>query len=222
MRDIQKEFLDNRNINKDVWRIFRVISDFTDAFDELEDIPPAVSIFGSAREKPGHYYYEKATEISRGLSDKGYAIITGGGPGIMEAANKGAKVSIGLNIELPHEQHINPYVKTSLKFKYFFTRKVTFLKYSVATVMMPGGFGTLDELSEVLTLVQTKRMSQIPIVFFGSEFYKPLLDFYEKMLEMKYISPEDKKLYLVTDDVQEVVDYISQNAPITEILKNKQ
>ena len=221
MRDIQKEFLDNRNINKDVWRIFRVISDFTDAFDELEDTPPAVSIFGSAREKPGHYYYEKATEISKGLSDKGYAIITGGGPGIMEAANKGAKISIGLNIELPHEQVINPYVKIPLKFKYFFTRKVTFLKYSVGTVMMPGGFGTLDELSEVLTLVQTKRMTQIPIVFFGSEFYKPLLEFYEKMLEMEYISPEDKNLYLVTDDVEEAVDYIFQNAPITDILKNK-
>jgi hypothetical protein len=197
-----------------------VISDFTDAFDELEDIPPAVSIFGSAREKPGHYYYEKATEISKALSNKGYAIITGGGPGIMEAANKGAKVSIGLNIELPHEQITNPYVKTKLKFKYFFTRKVTFLKYSVAAVMMPGGFGTLDELSEVLTLVQTKRMSRIPVVFFGSEFYKPLLEFYEKMLEMKYISPEDKNLYLVTDDVEEVVDYIFQNAPITEIVKN--
>jgi hypothetical protein len=221
MRDIQKEFLDNRNINKDVWRIFRVISDFTDAFDELEDIPPAVSIFGSAREKPGHYYYEKATEISRGLSEKGYAIITGGGPGIMEAANKGAKISIGLNIELPHEQHTNPYVKIPLKFKYFFTRKVTFLKYSVGAVMMPGGFGTLDELSEVLTLVQTRRMSRIPIVFFGKEFYSPLLQFFEKMNEMKYISPEDKNLFLVTDDVEEVVDYIFQNAPITDILKNK-
>jgi hypothetical protein len=221
MRDIQKEFLDNRNINKDVWRIFRVISDFTDAFDELEEIPPAVSIFGSAREKPGHYYYEKATEISKGLSDKGYAIITGGGPGIMEAANKGAKISIGLNIELPHEQHTNPYVKIPLKFKYFFTRKVTFLKYSVGTVMMPGGFGTLDELSEVLTLVQTKRMTRIPIVFFGSEFYKPLLEFYEKMLEMKYISPEDRNLYLITDDVKEAVDYIYQNAPVPEILKKK-
>jgi len=221
MRDIQREFLDNRDINKDVWRIFRVISDFTDAFDELEDIPPAVSIFGSAREKPGNYYYEKATEISKGLSEKGYAIITGGGPGIMEAANKGAKISIGLNIELPHEQHENPYVKTSLKFKYFFTRKVTFLKYSVATVMMPGGFGTLDELSEVLTLVQTNRMSKIPIVFFGREFYKPLLSFYEKMLEMGYISKEDTRLYIVTDDVQEAVDYIYQNAPISAILKNK-
>ena len=221
MKDIQKEFLDNRNINKDVWRIFRIISDFTDAFDELESIPPAVSIFGSAREKPGHFYYKKAVEIAKGLSNKGYAIITGGGSGIMEAANKGAEISIGLNIDLPHEQKTNPYVKTKLKFKYFFTRKVTFLKYSVATVMMPGGFGTLDELSEVLTLVQTNKMSKIPIVFFDKEFYEPLLKFYEKMLEMKYISPEDKNLYLVTDDVGEVVDYIYRNAPISEILKGK-
>ena len=221
MKDIQKEFLDYRNINKDVWRIFRIISDFTDAFDELESIPPAVSIFGSARENPGHFYYKKAVEIAKGLSNKGYAIITGGGSGIMEAANKGAEISIGLNIDLPHEQKTNPYVKTKLKFKYFFTRKVTFLKYSVATVMMPGGFGTLDELSEVLTLVQTNKMSKIPIVFFGKEFYEPLLKFYEKMLEMKYISPEDKNLYLVTDDVGEVVDYIYKNAPISEILKEK-
>jgi uncharacterized protein (TIGR00730 family) len=171
MKDIQKEFLDNRNINKDVWRIFRVISDFTDAFDELEDIPPAVSIFGSAREKAGDFYYEKTVKISQKLSERGFAIITGGGPGIMEAANKGAKISIGLNISLPHEQKLNPYVKIPLEFKYFFTRKVTFLKYSVATVIMPGGFGTLDELSEVLTLVQTQRMSKIPIVFFGKDRY---------------------------------------------------
>ena len=219
MKDIQKEFLDNRNINKDVWRIFRVISDFTDAFDELEDIPPAVSIFGSAREKPGSFYYEKATQISKGLSELGYAIITGGGPGIMEAANKGAKISVGLNILLPHEQKTNPYVNVPLKFKYFFTRKVTFLKYSVATVMMPGGFGTLDELSEVLTLVQTKRMSEIPIVFFGKEFYDPLLKFYDKMLEMNYISKEDKNLFIVTDSVEEAVDYIYKNAVKPDIIK---
>ena len=221
MRDIQKEFLDNRNPTKDLWRMFRVISDFTDAFEELEDLPPAISIFGSAREKPGQYYYEKATEISKGLSDKGYAIITGGGPGIMEAANKGAKISVGLNIELPHEQVTNPYVKIPLKFKYFFTRKVTFLKYSVGTVMMPGGFGTLDELSEVLTLVQTKRMSKIPIVFFGSEYYKPLLDFFEKMLEYKHIDKEDLNLFIVSDDVEECVNYIYENAIKPEIIKNK-
>ena len=212
MKDIQKEFLDNRNSTKDLWRMFRVLSDFTDAFEELDDLPPGISIFGSAREKPGEYFYEKATEISKGLSDKGYAIITGGGPGIMEAANKGAKISVGLNILLPHEQVTNPYVKTKLKFKYFFTRKVTFLKYSVGAVMMPGGYGTLDELSEVLTLVQTKRMSRIPIVFFGSEYYKPLMDFFDKMLEYKHIKPEDKELFLVTDDVSEAVEYIYKNA----------
>ena len=211
MKDIQKEFLDNRNPTKDLWRIFRVISDFTDAFEELEDLPPAISIFGSAREKPGQYYYEKATEISKRLSDKGYVIITGGGPGIMEAANKGAKVSVGLNIELPHEQVTNPYVKIPLKFKYFFTRKVIFLKYSVGAVMMPGGFGTLDELSEVLTLVQTKRMSKIPIVFFGKEYYESLLKFFDKMLEYKHIDPEDKELFIVTDDVCEAVEYIYEN-----------
>ncbi len=212
MKDIQKEFLDNRDLTKDMWRMFRVLSDFTDAFEELEDIPPAISIFGSAREKPGSYYYEKATEISKKLSNKGFAIITGGGPGIMEAANKGAKISIGLNIELPHEQHINPYVKIPLKFRYFFTRKVTFLKYSVGTVMMPGGFGTLDELSEVLVLIQTKKMSKIPVVFFGSEFYKPLLKFFDTMLEYGYIDEKDKKLYLVTDDVDEAVEYVVKNA----------
>ena len=216
MKDIQKEFLDNRNKSKDVWRIFRVISDFTDAYDELEDIPPAISIFGSAREKPGNFYYEKAVEISKKLSNKGYAIITGGGPGIMEAANKGAKISVGLNILLPHEQKTNPYVKIPLKFKYFFTRKVTFLKYSVGAVMMPGGFGTLDELSEVLTLVQTNRMTRIPIVFFGREFYAPLLKFFDQMLEMNYISNEDKNLFIVTDDVDEAVKYIYENAKIPE------
>ena len=212
MKDIQKEFLDNRNPTKDLWRMFRVISDFTDAFEELDDLPPGISIFGSAREKPGDYYYERATEISKGLSDKGYAIITGGGPGIMEAANKGAKISVGLNILLPHEQITNPYVKIKLKFKYFFTRKVTFLKYSVGTVLMPWGFGTLDELSEVLTLVQTKRMSKIPIVFFGSEYYNPLLNFFDKMLEYKHIDKEDKELFWVTDDVDEAVEYIYKNA----------
>jgi uncharacterized protein (TIGR00730 family) len=212
MKDIQKELLDNKDLTKDMWRIFRIISDFTDAFEELENIPPAVSIFGSAREKPGNFYYEKATEISTKLSEKVYAIITGGGPGIMEAANKGAKISVGLNIELPHEQKTNPYVKIPLKFKYFFTRKVTFLKYSVATVIMPGGFGTLDELSEVLTLVQTKRMSKIPIVFFGKEFYTPLISFFNKMLDHEYIDKEDKDLFLLTDDVDEVVEYICKNA----------
>ncbi len=139
----------------------------------------------------------------------------------MEAANKGAKISVGLNILLPHEQVTNPYVKIGLKFRYFFTRKVTFLKYSVGAVMMPGGYGTLDELSEVLTLVQTKRMSRIPIVFFGKEYYQPLMEFFDKMLEYKHINPEDKKLFLVTDDVDEAVEYIYQNAIKPDFFNSK-
>jgi len=212
LRDIQREFLDNKDKSKDLWRVFRVISDFIDAFDELENIPPAISIFGSSREKRDGFYYKKAEEISRKLSNKGYAIITGGGPGIMEAANKYAKISVGLNIELPNEQKLNEFVKIKLKFKYFFTRKVTFLKYSVGAVIMPGGFGTLDELGELLTLIQTNKMSKTPVVLFGKEFYKPLIELFNNMEKMGYINKEDKNLYLLTDDVDEVVNYITQNS----------
>ena len=185
MKDFQKEFLDNRNIEKDMWRIFKIISDFTDAFDELEDIPPAITIFGSARVKEDNQYYKKAVKISKKLSQKGYAIITGGGPGIMEAGNRGAEISIGLNIKLPHEQKTNPYVKKKLEFNYFFTRKVTFLKYSAGVIIMPGGFGTLDELSEVLTLIQTNKMSKIPIAFYGKNYFKPFLEFIKNMIKEK-------------------------------------
>ncbi len=214
MKDFQKDFLDNHNIEKDVWRMFKVISDFTDAFDELENIPPAVSIFGSARIDETNRYYQKALQISQKLSKKGFAIITGGGSGIMEAGNRGADISIGLNIKLPHEQHTNPYVNIQLTFDYFFTRKVTFLKYSVATVIMPGGFGTLDELSEILTLVQTKKMSAIPIVFYGKEFFAPLLEFYNNMHKEKMIAEEDFSLFLVSDDIDEIVDYIDKNSQV--------
>ena len=212
MKDFQKEFLDNRNIQKDVWRIFKVISDFTDAFDELEDLPPAISIFGSARVDENNKYYKKAVKISKKLSDKGYAIITGGGPGIMEAGNKGANISVGLNIKLPHEQMANPYAKKKLEFNYFFTRKVVFLKYSVGAVIMPGGFGTLDELSEILTLVQTKKMSKVPVAFYGKDYYKPLLDFYQNMLKEKMIGKNDLDLFFVSDDIDEIVEYIYTNS----------
>jgi len=212
MKDFQKEFLDNRNIEKDIWRIFKMMSDFTDAFDELENIPPAISIFGSARIDENNKYYKKTLKISKKLSQKGYAIITGGGPGIMEAANKGADISIGLNIKLPHEQKTNPYVKTKLEFDYFFTRKVTFLKYSVGIIIMPGGFGTLDELSEVLTLIQTNKMSKIPVAFYGKEFFEPLLKFYKNMLKEKMIEEKDFELFLISDDIDEIVDYIYNNS----------
>ena len=211
MRDFQKEFLDNRNIQKDVWRIFKMMSDFTDAFDELEDIPPAISIFGSARVKEDNKYYKKALKISQKLSKKGYAIITGGGPGIMEAGNRGADYSIGLNIKLPHEQKPNPYIKKELEFNYFFTRKVAFLKYSVGVVIMPGGFGTLDELSEVLTLIQTNKMSKIPVVFYSKKFFEPLLDFYKNMINENMIDKNDLNLIHITDDIDDAVEYIYIN-----------
>jgi len=207
MKDFQKDFLDNRNIEKDMWRIFKIISDFTDAFDELEDIPPAITIFGSARVKEDNKYYKTAMELSKRLSKKGYAIITGGGGGIMEAGNRGADISIGLNIKLPHEQKTNPYVKTKLQFNYFFTRKVTFLKYSSGVIIMPGGFGTLDEFSEVLTLIQTKKMSKIPIAFYGKDYFSPLLQFMENMINENMIAKKDLDLFIVTDDIDEIVDY---------------
>ncbi len=212
IKDIQKEFLENRNKNKDVWRIFRVVSDFTDAFEDLDGIGPAVSIFGSARSDKNDFYYQKAVEIANRLSKEGYAIITGGGPGIMEAANKGAKmannVSIGLNIELPHEQEINQYVTLPLNFKYFFTRKVTFMKYAVSFVVMPGGFGTMDELFESLVLKQTNKIGYFPIVLFGEEFWKPLIEFMKNLKDVGYVGENDLNLFKVTDDIEEVVSYI--------------
>jgi len=220
MRDLEKEFLDNKNKEKDIWRLFKIIGDFTDAFDELSTLPPAISIFGSARTQKDHKFYKAAVEISQKLSHKGYAIITGGGGGIMEAGNKGAKVSVGLHIELPQEQIINPFVKIPLQFRYFFSRKVTFLKYSVAFVVMPGGFGTLDELSEALCLVQTKRVGSLPIVFFGKSFFEPLEEFFKTMLAHNYINSEDLSLYLITDSVDEAIEYI-QNNSVNSNLKYK-
>lgn len=210
MFELEKEFLDNKSKEKDMWRMFRIISDFTDAYDELGSLPPAVSIFGSARSKEDTKYYKDAVEISKRLSDEGYAIITGGGKGIMEAGNKGAKISVGLNIKLPFEQAGNPFVNIPLQFRYFFTRKVTFVKYSVGFIVMPGGFGTLDELSEALCLVQTKRMGGFPIVLFGKEFYKPLEEFFKEMLKHEFISQEDFDTYLITDSIDEAVEYIKK------------
>jgi uncharacterized protein (TIGR00730 family) len=216
MTDIEKSFLDNNSKEKDIWRIFRIISDFTDAHEVFSTLPPAVSIFGSARTPKKNKYYKKTVNISQKLSAKGFAIVTGGGGGIMEAGNKGAKISVGLNIKLPEEQKINKFVKHSLQFKYFFTRKVTFIKHSVAFIAMPGGFGTLDELSEALCLVQTKRMGSFPIVLFGKEFYEPLEEFFRVMLEYEYISKEDMSLYIITDDVDEAVEFIEKHNEVNK------
>lgn len=211
-KDLEKEFLDNKNKDQDIWRMFKVLSDFTDAFESLNNIPHAVSIFGSARITRDSLYYQKAYDISQKLSQEGFAIITGGGGGIMEAANKGADFSVGLNIELPFEQKTNEFVKLPLNFKYFFTRKVCFIKYSVAFVVMPGGFGTLDELSEALVLIQTKKSGKFPIVLFGKDFFTPLIEFFRQMQKHNFITDEDfENSFLLTDSIDEAVGYIKSN-----------
>lgn len=193
------------------WRIFRIISEFTEGFDELSNLCDAISIFGSARLPPEHPYYQQTVELAELLGRHGFAIISGGGPGIMEAANKGAhlqqQTSIGLNIELPLEQKPNPYQSLSLNFRYFFVRKVMFVRYSMGYVCMPGGFGTLDEFFESLTLMQTHKIYPIPLVLFGSHFWSGLVNWLKStLIEYGTISPEDLALITITDDPQRVVD----------------
>lgn len=196
------------------WRIFRIISEFTEGFDELSGLCEAISIFGSARLAPDSFYYQKTVELAKLLSKEGFAIISGGGPGVMEAANKGAiaqnQPSIGLNIELPMEQKPNPYQNLSLNFRYFFVRKVMFVRYSMGYVCMPGGFGTLDEFFEALTLMQTHKIYPLPLVLFGSDFWSGLMDWLEnKLIDYGVISPEDLRLITVTDDPQKVLEIMA-------------
>lgn len=200
---------------EDPWRIFRIMSEFVDGFEELSDVENAVSIFGSARTKPNDKYYKLAEETASKLVKSGYAIITGAGQGIMEAANKGAKKargdSIGLNILIPVQQKQNKYVTRSLEFKYFFCRKVMFAKYAKALVAFPGGFGTLDEFFEVLTLVQTRRMEPLPIILVGSEFWKGMLHWIRHTLLVNdKIEKMDLNLFKVVDTPQEVVSIINK------------
>ncbi len=200
------------------WTMFKVMAEFVDGFEVLNNIGPCISIFGSARTKPGTHYYELAVKIASKLTEEGYGVITGGGPGIMEAGNKGAWMksgtSVGLNIDLPFEQHHNPFIAPArnLKHRYFFVRKVMFVKYAQGFVVMPGGFGTLDELFEVLTLVQTKKITPVPIVLIGKEFWEGLRAWIvEVMLERHHnINKEDLNLFLVTDDADEVAPYINR------------
>ena len=192
------------------WHVFEIMAEFVDATESLKEITPAVSIFGSARTKPEHPYYKLAEEIARLISDAGFSVISGGGPGIMEAANKGAfpglSPSVGLNIKLPHEQTTNPYQEISLDFKHFFMRKVMFVKYASAYVVMPGGFGTLDELLEAMTLVQTGKSRRIPIVLVGSKFWSGLMDWFRQTLITEgMIEIDDMDLIQLIDDPHEVV-----------------
>jgi hypothetical protein len=197
----------------DPWRVMRIMGEFVEGFDELAELGPAVSIFGSARVKPDHPQYHAATEVARLLGEAGFAIITGGGPGIMEAGNLGAREagarSIGLNIELPFEQGSNPYVDLAINFRYFFVRKTMFVKYAQAFVIFPGGFGTMDELFEALTLIQTDKVQNFPVILFGSAYWQGLLDWLRAtMLSEGKIAAADLDLMVVTDSPTEVRDLI--------------
>ncbi len=197
----------------DTWRVFRIMAELVEGFEALNGIGPAVTIFGSARLEPGSLYYNKCLKVAEGLAKSGFAVISGGGPGIMEAANKGAQnatgISVGLNIELPLEQAANSFQDVRLEFRYFFVRKLMFVKYAVAYVIFPGGYGTMDELFEALTLIQTKKIRSFPVVLVGREYWQGLIDWLRNsVLDRGNISPEDIDLMHIVDDPQEVCDII--------------
>jgi uncharacterized protein (TIGR00730 family) len=202
-------------VREDPWRIFRIMAEFVESFETMSAAGPAVTIFGSARLPSSDPYYKLAVTLGTKLARQNLAVITGGGPGLMEAANRGAaKVkgkSIGLNIELPHEQEGNRFVNIPINFHYFFSRKVCFVKYSIAFIFMPGGFGTLDEFFEILTLVQTQRIPRFPLILIGKSYWKGLLRWIETTLEKNaLISPEDNELFSLTDDADEVMAAIME------------
>lgn len=208
----------NETKTNDSWAIFKIMSEFVEGYERLSRIGPSVSIFGSARTKPDHKHYILAEEIGYKLTQNGYGVITGGGPGIMEAGNKGAHrgkgTSVGLNIELPFEQNDNPYINRgmSLDFDYFFVRKVMFVKYSQGFIVMPGGFGTLDELFEAITLIQTKKIGRFPIILVDSNFWCGIIDWIKKVLleENETISEEDLKLFRIVDTADEAIEHLNK------------
>lgn len=211
----EKQYLIDALSIDESWRIFRIMSEFVEGIDSLAELGNAVTIFGSARVKPDDPYYKKAEYLAHRLAEEGFSIITGGGPGIMEAGNKGAAEasgkSVGLNIHLPYEQKPNPYANLSLDYRYFFIRKVMFVKFAMAYVVLPGGFGTLDELFEALTLIQTKRIKSFPVILMGSEFWQGLVDWIkEKMIRDNKISHNDLDIFTILDEPEDVVRYIQK------------
>jgi len=208
--------IENRHLQhllEDSWRIFRIIAEFVEGFEELNLLPPAVTIYGSARTKSTEFYYKKARELGRRLVRENLCVITGGGPGIMEAANRGAYeaggISVGLNIELHYEQKPNKYINKKIDFRYFFVRKVMFVKYTHAFIAFPGGYGTMDEVFEMLTLIQTNKIKTVPVILFGAEFWNTLLKWIRNtLLRTGKISEEDIELITVVDDLDEVIKIV--------------
>ena len=213
---IEEQYVIDDFTSKDTWRIFRIMAEFVEGFEMLAKIPPAIAMFGSARALPGSFAYERAQAIAATLGRSGYSVITGGGPGVMEAANKGAAeagaVSVGLNIELPLEQKPNIYANKLLNFRYFFVRKVMFVKYSIAFVILPGGFGTLDELFEAITLIQTRKIKPFPVILVGRGYWKGLLDWVgDALLREKMIAVEDLDIIKTADTPEEVLHWVQDS-----------
>jgi uncharacterized protein (TIGR00730 family) len=211
----EKQYIINEITIKDSWRMFHILAEFVEGFDALAECHPSVTIFGSSRAKPEDEVYQKAEIIGQLLAENGFGVITGGGPGVMEAANKGAGLaggkSIGLNIQIPLEQEPNPYANIRLNFRYFFVRKVMFVKYAVAYVILPGGFGTMDELFESLTLIQTQKIKPFPVILVGSNYWKGLLDWMkEVVLKEGKTSPSDLEILQMIDEPTEIVKAIKK------------
>ncbi|MDO8721172.1 MAG: TIGR00730 family Rossman fold protein [Syntrophales bacterium] len=211
----ERQYLIDALSVEESWRIFRIMAEFVDGIDALSEVANAVTIFGSARVKPDNPYYRKAEYLARRLAEEGFSVITGGGPGIMEAGNKGAAEaggkSVGMNIHLPFEQKPNPYANINIEYDYFFIRKVMFVKYALAYVVLPGGFGTLDELFEALTLIQTRRIKSFPVILMGSEFWQGIIDWLKStVLREGNISQDDLAIIEIIDDPEEVVKYIKK------------
>jgi len=211
----EKQYLVDALSIEESWRMFRIMAEFVEAIEELSQLGFAVSIFGSARVTPQDEYYKKTMDLARRLAEKGFAVITGGGPGIMEAANRGAAEgggkSVGMNIKLPFEQKPNSYSNVNIDYKYFFIRKVMFVKYAMAYVILPGGFGTMDEFFEALTLIQTKRIKAFPVILMGSDYWSGLLEWMKStMIREGKILPEDLDLIQVLDDPDQVVKHIQK------------
>jgi uncharacterized protein (TIGR00730 family) len=212
---MERQFLIDEFRLEESWRLFKILGEFVEGIDTLHDIGPAVSIFGSARVLPEDPVYKTAQTIARLFADEGFAVITGGGGGVMEAANRGASgkkgASIGLNISLPFEQKPNPYADIMLEFNYFFIRKVMFIKYAQAYIVLPGGFGTLDEMFEAVTLIQTRRIKPFPVILVGSEYWSGLREWIaDRLLEKGRISPEDLDIFQILDDPEEIVRFVKK------------